>query len=734
MKRTIFILYYFVGVILQAQHLQGIVQDTQKKPIVGANIFWLGTQKGTTTNEKGEFRLEKTSESRHLVFNAVGFVNDTLLIDSQNFVNITLKEENSQIQAVEVKAASSFVDTESPLLNQIITRKEFTKAACCNLSEIFETNASVDVSYPDAVTGTKQIRMLGLEGTYVLINTENLPFMRGLARTYGLNFIPGAWIQSVDLIKGTGSVLNGYESMTGQINVELFKPDLCEETSWITLLNAYLNHFGRAEGNAILTYKISEKWQSSLLAHASTLQNHIDTNQDSFLDLPLYTQYNIVKRFKRQTERWRNEIGIKMLYDDRRGGQSQFWSKNPLPTAYGTQTTAQRGEIFAKNAILYPQKPYQSIGLISSAIWHKQEGFVGQNLYNGTQKTIYNQLIYNNILGNTQHSYKTGITHTIDDFQEQFRDSIFTRREHIVGIFAEYTYTLPQKITLVAGSRLDRHNMFGWIYTPRLHFKYDLAKNTILRLSAGRGFHVPNPIAENWNFLVNNRKIFAEPNLQPEISWNYGISLQKSWQWGMGRKVEWTTDFFRTQFQNQLVVDMDRNATELYFVNLQGQSFANSFQTELTMKVLAGLETKVAYKYYDVQNTLAGRLQASPYISRHRFFINASYETRRSGLQFDATLKWQGRQRLPISHNPLEASQTQYSPAFGLLNAQISKKWNTWEWYVGGENLLGFVQRNPIISADNPQSPHFDATMVWGPIFGRMIYTGVRIKMERKKE
>jgi outer membrane receptor protein involved in Fe transport len=729
MKRTTIILLYLLGQV-QAQHIQGIVQNLQKQPIVGANIFWLGTSKGTTSDENGKFHLEKLSENNRLVIAAVGFLSDTLTIEKQDFVSITLKEEEQNIQAVEVKAESHFVDKESPMLNEVLTRKELTKAACCNLSESFETNASVDVSYPDAVTGSKQIRMLGLDGTYVLINAENLPFLRGLASTYGLNFVPGTWIQSIDLIKGAGSVLNGYESMTGQINVELLKPDMKEKA----ILNAYLNHFGRIEGNAVMRYKLAHQWQGSVLAHASTLQRHIDTNQDGFLDLPLFTQYNVINRFKKQTERWSGQFGIKMLYDNRRGGQSSFWGKNPLPTAYGTQTRTQRAEFFAKNAILYPKEPYKGLGWISSAIWHNQEGFLGKNLYTGTQKTLYNQIIYNNIISNTQHNYKTGITHTIDDYQESFKDSIFTRREHILGVFAEYTYNYLKKFTLVVGNRLDKHNLFGWIYTPRLHFKYQLAENTTLRLSAGRGFRVPNPIAENWGLLVNNRTIFVKNALQPEISWNYGISLQKSWKWGMNKRVEWISDFFYTNFQNQLVVDMDRNATELHFTNLQGKSFARSFQTELTMQILAGLETKVAYKYYDVQTTLAGRLQERPYISRHRFFVNASYETRRSGLQFDATLKWQGRQRLPVSHNPLEVNEIQYSPAFGLLNAQITKKWNTWEWYIGGENLLGFVQENPIISADNPQNSHFDATMIWGPIFGQMIYTGVRVRLSNSTQ
>lgn len=719
------ICWLFLGVC-QAQNLHGTLKDAQRQPIIGANIFWLNTSIGAVSSETGEFSISKTLESNQLVVSAVGFLSDTLTIaENQHHIEIILKSENNSIQAVEVQASSSFKDKDNAMLNEFISRKELTKAACCNLSESFETNASVDVSYQDAVTGSKQIKMLGLDGSYVLINAENMPFVRGLASTYGLNFIPGTWIQSIDLVKGSGSVVNGYESMSGQINVELMKPDAEEKL----LLNAYLNHFGRIEGNAVARKKLNDKWATNILAHASTLQNKVDLNNDGFVDMPLYTQYNVMNRWKRSSEKMMNQFGVKFLSDIRRAGQNSFFEANPSPLAYGTEMNTQRVEAFAKNAILYPKKPYQGLGLVSSAILHTQDGFLGNNVYKGTQKTIYNNLIFQSILGNTNHSYKLGISHLLDNYDESFADSTFRRNENVLGAFVEYTYTHAKKFTLVAGNRIDKHNLFGWQYTPRLHLKYDFNENTLLRLSAGRGFRVPNPIAENFGFLVNNRRIIGEA-LRPEVSWNFGVSLQKEFQL-LARKASLVVDFFHTSFTNQMVVDMDRNATEIYFTNLNGKSFANSFQTELSYSPIAGLETKVAYKLYDVQSTLAGRLQERPFVSRNRFFVNASYTTRRSGLQFDATIKWNGRQRLPLSHNPLEAQNDRFSPSFATLNAQVSKNLGKkWEVYVGGENLTNFRQLNPIENADNPQNPHFDASMIWGPIVGRMIYSGVRVKFK----
>jgi len=723
-RKILLFIPFCVSLFLQAQNLEGKLYDKKQNPVVGASLFWLGTTTGTTSDENGNFSLPYNKESNRLIITAIGYVSDTIVVNENKFLTIQLSEDSQAIQAVEVRASSSFKDKESVQMSEFLSRKELTKTACCNLSESFETNASIDLSYQDAVTGTKQIKMLGLDDTYTLITTENLPFLRGLASPYGLNFIPGTWINSIDISKGAGSVVNGYESMIGQINVELLKPEMEEKI----LLNAYLNHFGRVESNWASRHKFNEKWSANLLAHASTLQNKVDNNQDGFVDIPLYQQYNTMLRFKRSSEKMMSQFGFKFIHDDRRAGQISFFENPTNPLAYGTATNTQRAEFFAKNALLYPKKPYQGLGLATSAIWHKQNGFLGKNIYEGQQQSLYNNLIYQNILGNTQHTYKVGLSHVLDSYQEHFRDSTYRRTENIWGIFGEYTYA-GKKVNIILGNRLDKHNLFGWIYTPRLHSKYNFDDNTILRLSVGRCFRVPNPIAESWGFLVNNRRIIVGEIIRPEISWNYGISLQKEFPiWG--KKATFTTDFFRTDFQNQLVVDMDRNATELHFTNLQGKSFANSFQAELQMNPLAGLETKIAYKLYDVKTNLADRLQERPFISRHRFFVNISYETRRSGLQFDATLKWNGRQRLPVSHNPLEVNQTQYSPAFATLNAQISKKFSQkFDAYIGGENITNVRQMNPIISADNPQSIHFDASMVWGPIVGVMVYSGVRVKL-----
>ncbi|MDX1904346.1 MAG: TonB-dependent receptor [Thermonemataceae bacterium] len=703
-----------------AQTLQGIVQTSDKKPITAANIFWLGTNVGSQSDSLGRFEVPIISLPKKLIIQVVDYQSDTILVQSKNFLKVTLVENKAEITAVEVTANSSFVDKESVALNEFISSKELSKAACCNLSESFETNASIDVASQDAITGTKKIKMLGLDGVYVLINAENLPFLRGLAISYGLNFIPGTWVQSIDIIKGAGSVLNGYESMTGQINVEILKPDAQEKA----ILNTYLNYFGRAEINAIYRTRVNKRWHTNFLTHLSTLQNKMDTNQDSFLDTPLYTQYNFMNRWKRKGEKMMSQFGWKYLYDQRKSGQIKFWEENPTSqTFYGTEMRTHRAELFAKNALIFPKKPQKSIGLINSLIIHQQNGFLGKNTYEGNQQTSYNQFIYQNILKNTNHQYRVGGSIVADTYQEKFADSTFSRREFVAGIFAEYTWKTP-KITFILGNRLDWHNLFAWVYTPRLNIKYSPKENTILRISAGRGFRVANSIAENIGLLVNNRQIISE-GLTEESSWIYGLSLQQEFSI-FSKKASLVTDFFHTRFEKQLIVDMDSHQNKIYFKKLNGLSYANSFQIELQYNLLAGLETKFAYKFYDVQMPLANKLQEKPFVSRNRWFANFSYTTRRSAWQFDATLKWNGRQRLP-QHTELST----YSPTFLLLNAQISKTfWKKFEIYVGGENLSDFRQEPLIISPDNTENPNFDASMVWGTSMGRLLYLGTRLKIK----
>ncbi|WP_138993818.1 TonB-dependent receptor [Larkinella sp. C7] len=726
-----------------AQILTGTVSErvnTKTVPLVGVTIYWAGTSISTTSTDTGFFTIPKSDSLNRLVFSYVGFKTDTISVSDQTSLTVILTSQNT-LQEVTVQGASSQTDRFSPIQNEILTTRTLAKAACCNLSESFETNASVNVSYSDAVTGAKQIQMLGLSGNYVQTNVENIPTIRGLASTFGLNYVPGTWISSIDIGKGAGSVVNGYEGMSGAMNVELQKPDARERI----FANAYVNSFGRVEGNLNLSKPLSDKWSVGFLGHASTLQNRIDQNGDNFLDLPLYTQYNGIVRAKYGTERFMTQFGIKSLYEDRTGGQMAA-TRSGSPTYQFTNTT-KRVEVFSKTARLYPEKPYRGLGLILNAVNHEQNSSFGFIPYNGQQKTLYGNLIYQSIIDNTNHSFKVGLSYLLDDYREKYRDTLLTRTESVPGVFGEYTYKYLDKLTLVAGARLDFHNRFGTQFTPRFHAKYDLTDNLILRASAGRGFRTPNALAENYGYLVSSRTVYFDAKLQPEISWNYGTSLTQEFNL-FGKKASLVLDYYRTNFQNQLIADLE-HPRELHFYylssrstpGLKARSFSNSFQAELNYQPLRRMEVKLAYRLFDVRQTMGmtfgeSLLLPRMMVSRDRVLFNAAYALPFDKWKFDFTVQWNGPKRIPYlregyEHTSYQNMPRENAPGFYNINAQVTKSFRTWDVYLGGENLGNFRQANPIVGASDPYGRDFDAAArVWGPITGRMIYGGFRYKLK----
>ncbi|MEA5461460.1 TonB-dependent receptor [Arcicella sp. LKC2W] len=725
-------------VFSQTESVRGIVidkkSDGKTEPIIGANLRWENAKNGTSTDAKGEFTLLKSPQNHQLIVSSVGYKTDTLMVHSLDFVTIYLTTQNSDLQEVVVKSEATTVDRMNPIHTEIITTKALAKAACCNLSESFETNASVSVSYSDAITGSKQIQLLGLSGNYIQTNVENIPAIRGLNTAFGLNYIPGTWLASIDVAKGAGSVVNGYESMTGALNIELAKPDMAEKL----YLNAYGSSQGRGEINLNLANKINKKWSVGLLTHASTLQTKLDQNSDGFLDLPLYTQFNGINRWKYQSDKMMASFGVKALYEDRTGGQVNFNPDTDRNSGkfYGFGSKTQRYEFFSKTAKLYQSKPYQGLGLIINGLVHDNVSYFGFKNYTGTQKSIYTNLIYQNIIDNTNHQYKAGLSYLLDDYNEKYIDSTFKRTESVPGAFLEYTETIPDKLTVVIGGRVDFHNLYGTRFTPRFHLKYDVSPNSALRLSAGKGWRMPNAISENFGMLVNSRQLSVNEVIRPEESWNFGISLSNDF-YLFGQKGTLILDAYRTDFQNQLIVDME-NADYVKLYNLKGRSFSNSFQAEINYTPMKRMDVKLAYRVFDVQNdvvTPSGELTLLPkqFVNRDRFLLNLGYATKYDKWKFDITWQWNGKRRIPDfaeGHVHSVTSPTVFAPAFSNINAQITKAFYKWEMYVGGENLNNFTQKDPILSAKDPFSKNFDASMVWGPVIGRMVYVGMRYKIK----
>lgn len=651
----------------------------------------------------------------------------------------TINPNKTIEQVIVTKAVrTTAVDGKSAGLTFNIHQKELLKAACCNLSESFETNATVDVSFTNAVTGTKQLKMLGLEQKYTALTKELFPEIRGLATAYGLNFIPGRWIGGVQLTKGGSTVVNGYESITGQINTELIKYNDRPETA----LNFFADNNARVEANITHTSALTKYWNHSILLHSNATLMKIDHNQDGFLDQPTGSQINLAYLLNYdglESSNIASHFGFNILQDRRYAGQMGFNEKLPQvsQSAYGVGIDISRFQVWNKTGYIFEGKPYQSLGWMNQYTFHQQDSFFGNRTYLGKQHTYYSNLVFESIIDNTNHKYKTGLSFMADNYHEIYLRNIYRRTENDLGAFVEYTWT-GNRHTLVAGTRIDFHNLAGTQFLPRLNFKYDLAPKTILRLSAGKGFRTSNIFAESQSFMASNRVLEIHENggkiygLQPEIAWNYGVSIQQDFKF-LGRASTFIADFFRTYFQNQVLMDLDQSMQKIVFYNLNGNSFANSFQMQWDFFPFRNLELRVAYKYYDVQADYQTGRRRVPFIAKHRGFVNTSYSTSKNDKggywSFDATFNFVGKQRLPFSsYNPVMFQLPSYSPSFTTLSAQVSKYLNKkLRIYAGGENLTSYQQERPIVDVMNPFSSFFDGGMIYAPIMPAMFYLGLDI-------
>lgn len=709
-----------------------LVEDGQERPAPLAEVYWKGSKVGTTTNENGEYQIEKAPGFTILVASFAGYeAQEKMIISRKGITNFTLRSANEQLNDVTVvgKAKATQVDAKAAGLNFRIDESELRKAACCNLSESFETNASIDASFSDGISGTKQIEMLGLAGKYALIQRENIPFARGLNSTNGLAYIPGPFIESIQVTKGLSSVLNGYESITGQINVEYYKP----ENSPQLLLNAFLNQGARSELNVLYTYPGSHPMHTTML-HYSAVPIAQDRNGDGFADLTTGNQLNLLHRSHYHIgDNWEGQIGLSLVQDQRKGGQLDFINSD-IKDAWGFESEDSRYELFGKTGYVNPNSDFESLGIIYSLSRQDRSSTFGNRQLSAVQNNAYLNTIYHNKIGNESHQFKTGLSLLIEDYEERLdslNDGLYQhqRQEIVPGAYFEYSYNPNEDFSLVAGLRGDYNSYFKEIYfSPRLQARYNLGRNTTLRLSGGRGQRTPNRLAENASLLASNRKLyFSDLNLRPEIAWNAGFSWNQNIIIG-DQLFIWNTDLFYTWFESKMVSDLDYDPLSAFILNRQG-SRSFSALSQIDYSPTSNLEFRLAYKYLRAEENFLQGIDLNYGIPEHRAFLNASYQSN-SKWKFDLTLNWFGSKRLPSTNESPEAfRQDDFSPSYFTVNSQINKEWKHFDFFIGVDNLFNFRQENPIVNAPNPNDAYFDSNFIWGPIFGRNFYLGVYYRL-----
>ncbi len=616
----------------------------------------------------------------------------------------------------------------TPMNVEVINSGDLVKDACCNLSESFENTATVDVNFTDGVSGAKEIRVLGLDGMYTQIMVENISSIRSLGQTFGLTYIPGPLISSIQVNKGAGSVVNGYEGMTGQINVELKKPQNADRL----FVNLFLNQDLRSELNLISATKINEQWSTLTSVNGQLSLFKMDMNHDHYLDNPLVKNINLFHRFIYTIPKGGMVLfGAIVNIEERKGGSKHFKTSEDrfIQNEWGMRLRTNRAEIFAKTAFNLPKENF--IGIQYKYIYQNQFGYVGRRDYNALEYFGYLNFIYQKNLNERDDALKIGASVQTDYVTETFDTLQRKRLEIVPGIFTEASFNFgkDKKVMLVTGMRVDQHNIYGTFVSPRFNLKWNILYDLSFRVSVGRGYRVPTLFAENFGLLANSRQIVIDPNIKMEEAWNYGASLNYKFFLNF-REGSISVDYYRTDFIHQTVVDLE-DARLLQFYNLTGKSFANAMQAEVSYEVIKRFEVKLAYKYEQAKTDFKSGRKIIPLRPRHRGLVSLQYSTKNNRWRFNTGLNWFGKTRIPdTSVNDVANQRDTKSKDFFQLNAQVTFKWKQWEVYLGGENLVNFSQKNPIIAGDQPFSNQFDASLIWGPLRGAMAFTGVRFSLK----
>ena len=729
MKKIIFLIaifFPFLSLLAQSEIRGKVVEKLENGkeiPLVGANVYWKNDpEAGVITDNEGNYSiLEPNTYPSKLIISFIGYKTHIEEVKrlSSLYVVLLPSIELDDVDINSKKNTTKF-STINPLNIQTLSTGELEKAACCNLSESFSTNAAVDVHFSDAVSGAKKIEMLGLYGVYTQITQENMPLIQGLSSAYGLTYIPGTWIESIQIIKGSGSVVNGFESLTGQINLEYYKPTSAPKLFW----NGYVNSHGRLENNLLFAKK-QGNWKSNLFTHVTYFKNEYDHNHDGFLDMPTQTQFNILNRWEYQGD-YHIDITARALIDDRIGG-----TINGAVSPYLVDVHNELIELSTKTGALQKNIPGKSFGLQTLFRRHYQTAIFGINNYKALQERAYLNFLRQTYIGNTDHKLMYGISYSADRYTESFVghiDDTITDKIHsdlIGGFFSEYSYKSKENLSVVSGVRSDYYNELGKFYIlPRVNIKYNPTEKTAVRLSAGRALRIPNMLSENISLLASNRSIVLT-ELSPEIAWNYGINFNYCFRM-FSREGTINTDFYRSLFENQIVIDIEEQS-RLLFYNLDGSSYSNSFQFDFAYDLSERFDVRVSYKVNDVKTTFEGIHKKVPLIPNQRGLFNISYATYFDKLVIDFTTNYVGESRIP-QHELNEINC--YSDPFYLFNSQITKRFRHFDVYIGMENISDYRQKNPILAADNTSSELFDASLIYAPISGRMGYLGFRFKIK----
>lgn len=760
-KFSLFGLLIFLSPIFTfSQNVNGVVfgldqQDTI--PLYMVNIWWADHSAGTQSDENGRFSIPENQVDNRLIFQYVGYERDTVLVGTQSLRVILRAEQALKTFVKAARVDAQKINVQSLGLTRELTEKTLRKAPCCNLAESFENTPAVDISYSDALTGARRIEMLGLAGKYALITRELIPVFRGFSGANGMAFIPGQWLSGIQLTKGSGPVTSGPESISGHINVELKKPENTDPL----FVNLFTNQGLRSEMNLIGAARIKEKLSTAVFLHGNVRPMAWDMNSDGFSDMPIGQQLNFLNRWKYEGDNgYEGMLSVHYVNDKKRAGDMNYVENGQWPLDIGSSNfpvdqNQEFFDAFLKAGRVFGENYLQSFGLQTQISYYTNDSRFRITNWSGTQNRFYLNFIYQISDVEERHTLKLGPNLWVETSTEGVNGNIlfspprlpiqalnFDRQEQVYGAFAEYSWkSASEKMNFSYGMYAGRNRLFERSFlAPRAHFRWEFLPKTVLRASAGRGIQSPSVFTDNFGVFASNRSWLLQRvdaslpyGMEQEIANNFGLSLQRNFKW-LFREGNLQLDYFFTDFEQQVVVDWYESSRQVKIYMLDGKSRAHAFQLEWNWEPVRRLELHAAYRYHEIRTDYRKGYLLKPLVPLHRTFLNAAYTTKNKWV-FDFTLQYFGKSRLPYTgNNPEPYRLNNWTNPYPLAHIQITKSWKKiTELYFGAENLLNFRIPRAIVG-ETGTNPYFDSSMIWGPVFGRMFFMGVRWTPIQKKE
>ena len=757
-KALLFVILCLAAFPAFAQQFHGYVfyknPNGKTEPLPFAQVYHMEREKLIETDANGEFTLRLTARAT-LIATYVGYTRDTVVVEPGTAeAKFYLSGEND-LDESKVTAQQSTLPKLKSVKTEVITAAGLCKMACCALAESFENSASVTVGYSDAVTGARQIKLLGLSGTYTQMLDENRPVMRGIASPFGMSFVPGQWLESIQIAKGPSSVINGLEAITGQINMEHRKPT--DETPLFVQL--YGSSDKMYEANIASAIQFNEKWSMINMAHVGGTASKMDHNQDGFRDEPEDLQLNFTSRWLYYAPSGMQiRFGGRFINDDRLGGQMEATQDNAFNLnnrIWGSHIKNRGINGYFKIGVPLNEENSANIALVSDFNHHEFNAFFGRKGYDARQNSAFANLIYQNEI-NESHKVEFGATWQFDDLSQGYGYNLgglayltdilnvlpwfdYSRKEHAISGFGEYTYTHEEDLTFVGGLNLQYSTLHGWLFAPRANLRWSPADWVTLRALGGRGYRTANIFTDNLGIFSTGKDIVIPDKLDLlEDAWTWGGNVTFYLPFGAEDTETYLSfDYFHNDFNKQVVVDPERNLLAIEFYNLDGKSYTNTWQVDFSVNPLERFNITTTFRYTDAKVTLKNQgLVERPMTSRYKGVLNMQYATRMNIWTFDFTAQLNGPMRLP--KYAAQAWGMETSPVYPMLYAQITRKFKGIDVYVGAENILGYRQHHAIIGAEYPLGAYdydpdaeyvnsvFDASNVWGPLMGRKFYIGLR--------